>query len=109
MIAALVGWVGTAGSLGAYVQLSQGRWHATSLRYSALNLIAAVLAGSASVIYHAWPSVGANLLWGGIALHSGLTTLRQRRAAGAQVHPVRPIDDDPEPPTGPQPLLLEAA
>lgn len=110
MIAALMGWIGTAGSLGAYVQLSQGRWHATSLRYSALNFTAACLAGFASAVCHAWPSVGANLLWSGIALHSGVTTLQQRRAAAqASVHPVSTLDDDPEPPTGPQPLLLNVA
>jgi len=110
MIAAAMGWIGTAGSLSAYVLLSQGRWHPTSLRYSALNFIAAGLAGSASAVYGAWPSVGSNLLWSGIALHSAVTTLRRRRLdADAAVLPLPTLDDDPEPPTGPQPVLLHAA
>ena len=110
MLATLIGWIGTIGSLGAYVLLSQGRWHATSLRYCALNFVAAGLMGGASAAYHAWPSVGANLLWSGIALHSAITTLHQRRAAAAaRAHPAAFLDDDPESPTGPHPVLLNAA
>jgi len=108
MIAAAMGWIGTAGSLSAYVLLSKGRWHPTSLRYSALNCIAAGLAGGASMVYGAWPSVGSNLLWSGIALHSAVTTLRTRRA-DAVVQSLPILEDDPEPPTGPQPVLLNAA
>ena len=78
MIAAAMGWIGTVGSIGAYVALSRGRWHATSLRYSALNALAGALAGTASLLYGAWPSVGANVVWTAIAVHSLLATLRVR-------------------------------
>ncbi|HEX6148698.1 hypothetical protein [Nocardioides sp.] len=81
MIALAMGWIGTIGSIAAYVLLSRGRWHATSLRYSALNGVAGLLAGTASAVYGAWPSVGSNLLWAAIAAHSALTTLRARRSA----------------------------
>ena len=56
MIASAMGWVGTIGSIGAYLLLSRGRWHATSLRYSLLNFVAGVLAGIATALYCAWPS-----------------------------------------------------
>ena len=81
MIASAIGWVGTIGSICAYLLLSRGRWHATSLRYSFLNLVAGVLAGSASALYGAWPSVGSNLLWCAIAVQSAVTTLRERRSS----------------------------
>ena len=107
MIAAAMGWIGTVGSISAYVLLSRGRWHATSLRYSALNGVAGVLAGSASAAYGAWPSVAANLLWSYIAAHSAITTLRERRSQRLAVVEPLPVAD-PEPPTGPQPVLLAA-
>ena len=88
MIASAMGWIGTIGSIGAYVLLSRGHWDATSLRYSFLNLVAGVLAGTASALYGAWPSVGSNVLWCAIAVHSGATTLRRRRARTAITEPV---------------------
>ena len=95
MIASAMGWIGTIGSISAYVLLSRGQWDAMSLRYSALNGAAGLLAGTASVLYGAWPSAASNLLWSLIALHSAITTLRRRRARLVLVEPIR----DPEPPT----------
>jgi len=110
MITAVMGWIGTIGGISAYFLLTQGRWHATSLRYSALNGVAGVLAASASAVYGAWPSVTSNLVWCAIALHSALATLRARRAERlGVVHRLPVVDHDPEPPTGPQPLVLRAA
>lgn len=110
MIAAAMGWIGTVGSISAYLLLSRGRWHVTSLRYSALNGVAGVLAASASAVYGAWPSVVSNLLWSGIALHSAIVTLHARRSVRlATVVPLPVADHDPGPPTGPQPILLHAA
>ncbi len=111
MIALAMGWIGTVGTMGAYVMLSRGTWHSKSLRYAALNGIGGLLCAGATAAYGAWPSVTSNLLWSGVALHSAIVTLHARRAARrvAVVHqlPVRPTD--PEPPTGPQPILLSAA
>jgi hypothetical protein len=111
MIAAAMGWIGTIGSISAYALLSRGRWHAGSLRYSGLNGVAGVLAGSASAVYGAWPSVASNLLWTCIAIHSMVVTLHERRRSDrlATVVPLPVADHDPEPPTGPQPILLHAA
>jgi hypothetical protein len=80
MFALVMGWIGTVGTIWAYVLLSRGQVDATSLRYSALNLVAGVLAGTASALYGAWPSVGANVVWCAIALHSAVTTLHRRRS-----------------------------
>jgi hypothetical protein len=92
MLASAMGWIGTIGGISAYLLLSRGRWDATSLRYSLLNFVAGALAGTASLLYGAWPSVGSNALWCVIAVHSGVTTLRQRRARVALVEPVSLAD-----------------
>ncbi len=104
MIALAMGWFGTFGSVAAYVLLSRGRWHSTSLRYSALNGLAGILGGCATAAYGAWPSVAANVVWTAISVHSALTTLRARRA---RLAPVLAFPD-PEPPTHPQSVLLAA-
>ena len=98
MIALAMGWIGTVGSIAAYVLLSRGTWSATSLRYSALNGLAGIVAGCAGAAYGAWPSVGSNLLWTGIAAHSALTTLRTRRRAHLSAVETAPANPDPEPP-----------
>ncbi len=85
MIAAAMGWIGTVGTIGAYVMLSRGRWHSASLRYAALNGIGGLLAAGASAAYGAWPSVVSNLLWSGVALHSAIVTMRERGARRAVV------------------------
>jgi hypothetical protein len=108
MLASAMGWIGTIGSICAYVLLSQGRWNATSLRYSALNAIAGVLAGSASAVYGAWPSVGANLVWTGIAVHSAVTTVCARRSSLADDESAPVADHDSEPPAQPQHVLVAA-
>lgn len=81
MIAAALGWIGTVGTFGAYVLLSRGLWHATSLRYAALNGVAGLLGATGSALYGAWPSVVSNLLWSGVAAHSMVWTYRERRGA----------------------------
>jgi hypothetical protein len=110
MIASAMGWIGTMGTISAYVLLSRGRWSSASLRYSAINGVGGLLCAAASAAYGAWPSVTSNLLWSVIAAQSVVATLRERRTEriAVVVHqlPVRP--SDPEPPTGPQPVLLAA-
>ncbi len=109
MIAAAMGWIGTVGTISAYVMLSRGSWHSASLRYATLNGLGGLLGAVASAAYGAWPSVASNLLWSGVALHSAVTTLHERRTVRLAVVrelPVRPSDQ--EPPTGPQPVLVAA-
>ena len=96
MIAAAMGWIGTVGTIGAYVMLSRGHWHSASLRYAALNGAGGLLCGAASAGYGAWPSVASNVVWSAVALHSAVMTLRERRLAGrATVVPLRPVPDPP--------------
>ena len=95
MIAAAMGWIGTFGTIGAYVMLSRGSWHSSSLRYAALNGVGGLLAAAASAAYGAWPSVASNLLWSCVALHSAIVTLRDRHArrlADVEQLPVRPAE-----------------
>ncbi len=109
MIAAAMGWIGTVGTISAYILLSQGRWSSASVRYSAINGIGGLLCAAASAAYGAWPSATSNLLWSVIAVYSIVTTLRARRAERvAVVHQLPARSFDPEPPTGPQPVLLAA-
>ena len=109
MIASAMGWIGTVGTISAYILLSRGRWSAASLRYSVINGIGGVLCAGASAAYGAWPSATSNALWAVIAAHAVVTTLRARRVERtAVVHQLPARASDPEPPTGPQPVLIAA-
>jgi hypothetical protein len=107
MIAAVLGWVGTVGTFGAYVLLSRGLWHATSLRYAALNGVAGLLGAVGSSLYGAWPSVVSNLLWSCVAAQSLVSTYRERR--GARPAGLAELNIDPEPPSRDLPVLARAA
>lgn len=94
MMAAVMGWIGTLGTMGAYVMLTRGRWHSGSLRYSALNGVGGLLCAGGSAAYAAWPSVVSNLVWSGVAVHSAVLAVRDRRArrgAGAESDMPRPL------------------
>ena len=89
MFAAAMGWIGTVGTIGAYVMLSRGSWNASSIRYGVLNMLGGLLGATGSAAYGAWPSVVSNLVWAGVALHSIVATGLARRAlAAAAVEPV---------------------
>ena len=107
MIAAALGWVGTVGTFGAYVLLSRGLWHATSVRYAALNGVAGLLGAIGSSLYGAWPSVVSNMLWSGVAAHSIVMICRERRGA-RWAAPADP-STDPEPRTDDVLVLARAA
>ncbi|KRD14079.1 hypothetical protein ASE48_03370 [Mycobacterium sp. Root265] len=70
MIAATLGWVGTAGTLVAYLSLSRGWLSNASRRYAALNIVGGVLGGTASALYGAWPSAASNYAWAAIGAMS---------------------------------------
>ena len=79
MLIETLGWVGTAGTFGAYLLLSRGRLASHSLTYSLLNVAGGLLAGAASVAYGAWPSVVSNVVWAAIGLHAAAQTLLEGR------------------------------
>jgi hypothetical protein len=84
MIAATLGWLGTAGTFFAYLMVSRGSLAADSCRYAMLNLVGGVLGGSACMVYGAWPSVASNFVWaavGAITLYSALRARGLRQNA----------------------------
>ena len=107
MIAAAMGWIGTLGTISAYVMLSRGYVTAGSVRYGVLNLLGGLLGAAGSTAYGAWPSVASNLIWSGVALQSVLVTLRARRDLEvapvplAELSPVEPSASPSEPPAAP--------
>jgi hypothetical protein len=66
----VVGWVGVAGLLLAYVLVSTKRIEGDSVPYQALNLLGAALLIVNSFYYGAYPSVGVNVVWIGIAIYA---------------------------------------
>ena len=57
MIAASLGWLGTIGTIMAYVLMSNGKLVSTSKRYAAMNVVGGLLAGASATAYPAWPRV----------------------------------------------------
>ncbi len=79
MIAASLGWVGTVGTMLAYVLMTNGRLVSTSRTYAAMNVAGGVLAGVSATAYAAWPSVASNVAWAGIGAWSLLSAARAAR------------------------------
>lgn len=87
MLIETLGWVGTAGTFGAYLLLSRGWLASHSLTYSLLNVAGGLLAGGASVAYGAWPSVVSNLVWAVVGLNAAAQTVREGwRTARLEAH-----------------------
>ncbi|MCP4541532.1 MAG: hypothetical protein GY832_30750 [Chloroflexi bacterium] len=66
----IVGWLGVATLLVAYVLVSTKRMEGDSVMYQVLNLVGAALLIVNSSYYGAFPSVGVNVLWVGIAIYT---------------------------------------
>ncbi|GAA1940040.1 CBU_0592 family membrane protein [Nocardioides marmoribigeumensis] len=80
MIAASLGWMGTIGTMLAYVLMANGRLVATSRTYAAMNVAGGVLAGVGAMAYAAWPSVASNVMWAAIGAWSFLSATRVAHA-----------------------------
>lgn len=70
MTAAVLGWVGTIGTLMAYLLANRGRLSINSRRYAMVNAVGGVLSGTASTLYGAWPSAAANFVWALVGAHA---------------------------------------
>ena len=70
MIFEIIGWVGTALILTAYLLVSIKKIGPTSKTYQLLNLLGAVGVGGNSLVHHALPSVGINLAWMIVAIYA---------------------------------------
>lgn len=66
----IVGWIGVAGVLIAYALVSTKRIKVDSAWYQALNVLGAGLLMVNSFYYGAYPSVGVNIVWVGIAIYA---------------------------------------
>lgn len=64
----LLGWIGAALLLGAYALVSTKRLEGDSLVYQLLNLFGSAFLIVNSAYYGAYPSVGVNVVWIGIAI-----------------------------------------
>ncbi len=72
----VAGWLGVVMVLAAYALVSARRIEGDALLYQALNIVGAALLIVNSFYYHAYPSVGVNIVWIGIGAY---TLLRQKK------------------------------
>jgi hypothetical protein len=66
----VTGWIGVVALLLAYGLVSTRRMEGDSVAYQALNAIGAALLIVNSFYYGAYPSVGINVIWIGIAVYA---------------------------------------
>ncbi|HJW82993.1 MAG TPA: hypothetical protein VJ754_01695 [Anaerolineae bacterium] len=76
----ITGWVGVAALLVAYALVSTKRLAGDSTAYQLLNLLGSALLIVNSFYYGAYPSVGVNIAWVGIAVY----VLTRKRRGGKQ-------------------------
>jgi len=75
----ILGWIGVAALLTAYALVSMKKLGGDSLAYQLLNLVGGGLLIVNSYYYGAYPSVGINLAWIGIAIFTLSRRKDQRR------------------------------
>lgn len=85
VLAPVLGWTGTIGTLAAYALMARGKVHARSLGYLVLNAGGGIVGAAGSVLYAAWPSVASNVVWASFAVHGLVTVLRARRRVEAEL------------------------
>ena len=66
----LVGWLGAALLLFAYLLVSIRRWDGDSVLYQGFNLIGGISLITNTIYYGAYPSSFVNLVWVGIAIYT---------------------------------------
>jgi hypothetical protein len=77
----IVGWVGVLSLLAAYALVSMKKVQGDSAAYQLMNLAGSALLILNSFHYKAFPSVGVNVAWVGIAVY---TMVKRNRAKGEQ-------------------------
>ena len=78
LLSDLLGWIGAALLLGAYALVSTKKVEGDSITYQVLNLLGSAFLIVNSAYYGAYPSVGVNVVWIGIALFAILRVVRRR-------------------------------
>lgn len=76
----ITGWVGVVSLLVAYALVSARKLEGDAVWYQLMNAFGSVLLIINSLYYRAYPSVGVNIAWVGIAL---VALLRKRLASKA--------------------------
>jgi len=75
----IIGWMGAAGVLAAYVFVSTGRVRSASYAYQLLNLVGATGLALNTFYYTSYPSTALNAVWALIAVYA-VARLRKSRA-----------------------------
>jgi hypothetical protein len=78
LLSDVLGWAGAVLLLGAYALVSTRKLEGDSIVYQMLNLLGSALVMVNSFYYGAYPSVGVNVIWIGIALFA----ITRRKGAG---------------------------
>lgn len=68
LIVNIIGWLGSAAVIVAYVMVSTNRLRGDAVAYQLLNLIGGVFLALNTVYLGAYPSTIVNLMWIGIAI-----------------------------------------
>jgi hypothetical protein len=74
LLSDVVGWIGAVLLLGAYALVSTRKLEGDSIPYQLLNLLGGAFLIVNSFHYGAYPSVGVNVVWIGIALFAIVKT-----------------------------------
>jgi hypothetical protein len=74
----LLGWIGTASYLVAYLLLSMGRLRADKKLYHLLNILGAIGLTYNAVALHDFPNVVVNIAWAAIAMWAIWLVLRRQ-------------------------------
>jgi hypothetical protein len=73
----LIGWIGAAGLLSAYLLLSIGKLTAAMRRYHLLNLVGGIGLGINTFANHSYPATLVNMLWTSVAIYSLVMIFRK--------------------------------
>jgi len=79
LLSDVLGWIGAALLLGAYALVSTRKVEGDSITYQLLNLLGSALLIVNSAYYGAYPSVGVNVVWIGIAVFAIARVVARRR------------------------------
>jgi len=79
LVSDVLGWIGAALLLGAYALVSTKKLEGDSVTFQLLNLLGSAFLIVNSAYYGAYPSVGVNVVWIGIAVFAIARVMSRRR------------------------------
>jgi hypothetical protein len=79
LVSDVLGWIGAALLLGAYALVSTKKLEGDSVTFQLLNLLGSAFLIVNSAYYGAYPSVGVNVVWIGIAVFAIARVVSRRR------------------------------